>query len=125
MMMANQPQPPDLATLLDRFAVRVNGQSDLRRTLAGWEPEFFIQARDTGTTYQVVIAGGRIERVVPVAAEPGDDALVLRADQSTLQAIFDGAVSPLGAYTDGSLEVYGSQKDQIKLDVVAVVLWVG
>jgi len=59
----------------------------------------------------------------PVATEPGDDALLLRADQAILQKIFSGNLSPLGAYTDGLLEVYGSQKDQIKLDVIALVVW--
>ena len=112
-----------LLELLRGFAERVNGEVNLRGTLAGWTPDFFIQASDTGDTVEVRIAGGRVDGVSPAAREPGDEALLLRAATPVLERVFRGAVSPLGAYTDGLLEVYGSQKDQIKLDVIALVLW--
>jgi hypothetical protein len=113
----------ELATLLDDFSKRINGKDALRATLTDWQPEFYIQARDTGGTFQIHFDNARVDRVLPVATEPGDDALLLRADQAILQKIFSGNLSPLGAYTDGLLEVYGSQKDQIKLDVIALVVW--
>lgn len=109
--------------LLDGFAGRINAAPTLRGTLAGWSPDFYIQARDSGDTFRVRFAGGRVDGVQPTGDEPGDDALLLRADGHTLEQVFSGAMSPLGAYTDGALEVYGSPKDQIKLDVIALVLW--
>lgn len=112
-----------LQQVLGSFAERVNGHASLRGTLAGWSPAFFIQAQDSDDTYQVRIAGGRVQDVCTTRDEPGDDALLLRADSDVLERIFGGALSPLGAYTDGQLEVYGSPKDQIKLDVIALVLW--
>lgn len=108
---------------LGRFAGRVNEHAHLQRTLAGWTPQFYIQARDSGHTWQVRFAEGRVADVLPTQAEPGDDALLLRGDTGVLQQVFTGAQSPLGAYTDGLLEVYGPTKDQIKLDVIALVLW--
>ncbi len=109
--------------VLGRFAERVNTTASLRSTLAGWNPSFYIQARDSGDTFQVCIAGGSVQAVQPTRAEPGDDALLLRADTEVLEGVFSGRQSPLGAYTDGQLEVYGQTKDQIKLDVIALVLW--
>jgi hypothetical protein len=108
---------------LERFALQVNGHAALRSTLAGWNPQFFIEARDSGDLYQVRIAQGQVQAVEPTRAEPDDLALLLRADAAVLQRVFDGQQSPLGAYTDGTLEVYGPPKDQIKLDVMALVLW--
>lgn len=112
-----------LLNLLRDFAVRVNDHPALRRPLAGWSPDFYIEASDTGQMFEVRMAGGRVEGVEPTAGEPGDEALLLRAATPVLERVFSGALSPLGAYTDGQLEVYGSQKDQIKLDVLALVLW--
>jgi hypothetical protein len=109
--------------VLGSFAGRVNEHPALRSTLAGWTPEFFIQARDSGDTFRVNMAGGRIADVLPTAVEPGDNALLLRGDCELLEQVFQGQQSPLGAYTDGQLEVYGPTKDQIKLDVIALVLW--
>lgn len=112
-----------LLNLLRDFAVRVNDHPALRRPLAGWSPDFYIEASDTGRTYEVHMVGGRVEGVDATGEEPGDEALLLRAATPVLERVFSGALSPLGAYTDGQLEVYGSQKDQIKLDVIALVLW--
>jgi hypothetical protein len=112
-----------LLDLLGDFALRVNDHPALRRPLAGWSPDFYIEASDTGDTFEVHMAGGRVEAVARTGEEPGDEALLLRAATPVLESVFSGALSPLGAYTDGQLEVYGSQKDQIKLDVIALVLW--
>ena len=112
-----------LHELLRGFAGRVNGQASLRTTLAGWTPDFFIEARDTGDIFQVRVERGQVEDVLRATADPGDEALLLRADAAMLERIFTGMLSPLGAYTDGLLEVYGSPKDQIKLDVIALVVW--
>ena len=108
---------------LGNFAERVNHHASLRSTLANWSPEFFIEAQDSGATYQVHIESGRVQDVCATEDEPGDDALLLRGDSDLLERIFSGTLSPLGAYTDGQLQVYGPQKDQIKLDVIALVLW--
>ncbi|HEY2977654.1 MAG TPA: hypothetical protein VGJ35_06770 [Burkholderiaceae bacterium] len=112
-----------LLELLRGFAERVNAQASLRTTLAGWSPDFFIEARDTGDIFQVRVERGQVEDVLHATADLADDALLLRADAATLERIFTGMLSPLGAYTDGLLEVYGNPKDQIKLDVIALVVW--
>jgi hypothetical protein len=112
-----------LARLFEDFAERLNGNVRLRSILAGWKPAFHIESRDTGETFQIHIEGGRVQRVVRIAGEPADGGLLLRADEAVLQHVFCGKLSPLAAYTDGLLEAYGPQKDQIKLDVIALVLW--
>lgn len=114
---------PSLEQVLLDFAAHVNAHPALRSPLAGWSPRFCIQACDTGETFQVPIADGVVGRITPTTDEPEDDALLLRGEQALIRRIFSGRTSPLAAYTDGQLEVYGSPKDQIKLDVIALVLW--
>jgi hypothetical protein len=121
--MLQQQDTGTLAALLDDFAGQFNGHASLRTMLAAWTPQFFIQGRDQGGTFQIHLAQGQVTRISEAFEEPDDEALLLRADLAVLQQIFTGRLSPLGAYTDGLLEVYGSQKDQIKLDVIALVVW--
>lgn len=112
-----------LHQMLGDFAGRANAHPSLRNTLQGWSPEFFIQTIDSGECFQIHLDGAGIDSVLPTSIEPGDEALLLRGGSAVLQAVFSGDRSPLGAYTDGQLEVYGNPKDQIKLDVIALVLW--
>jgi hypothetical protein len=112
-----------LATLFEEFSERLNGSVRLRPILARWTPVFHIESRDTDETFKIHIEDGLVRRIVRLATEPEDDGLLLRADKSVLQQVFSGQLSPLAAYTDGLLEVYGPQKDQIKLDAIALVLW--
>ena len=112
-----------LQRILDDFAGHLNRHEGLRATLAGWSPSFFIETRDSGETFRVHMEDGQVRRVAPTDEEPGDEALLLRGESTVITQIFTGRMSPLGAYTDGQLEVYGTPKDQIKLDVIALVLW--
>ena len=112
-----------MVTLLEYFRSRVNSHGRLRATLVGWEPEFYIQARDVDNMFRIHFECGYVGQVLAVSTNPSDEALLLRADQAVLRKIFSGKMSPLSAYTDGLLEVYGNQKDQIKLDVIALVVW--
>jgi hypothetical protein len=112
-----------LATLFEEFSQRLNGSARLRPILMKWKPIFHIESRDTGETFKIHIEDGLVRQIVRVAGEPEGDGLLLRADQSILQQVFSGQLSPLAAFTDGLLEVYGPQKDQIKLDAIALVLW--
>ena len=91
--------------------------------LKDWRPEFFIQTADEAETFRIEFRDGQVEHVAKVGDEPGDGALLLRGDGTILDRVFNGTLSPLKAYTDGALEVYGSQKDQIKLDAIALVVW--
>ncbi len=112
-----------LHQLLADFAGRVNGHPALNKSLAGWSPSFFIEASDCGERFEIRIVNGHVADVRLSADQPGEQSLLLRACADVLDRVFSGRLSPLGAYTDGQLEVYGAQKDQIKLDVIALVLW--
>ncbi len=112
-----------LGGLLNDFSVRVNSLDNLRALLLGWAPEFYIQARDVGDTFRIYFEQGSVQKIEPVEHEPSDEALLLRADMGVLEKIFTGTLSPLSAYTQGVLEVYGSAKDQVKLDLIALLVW--
>lgn len=113
----------DLQSLFDTFSAKANAIPRLHTLMADWHPEFVIEARDTGERFEVEVNEGRIASVTPRSAETPDRALLLRADEDMLFEVFEGRQSALTAYSDGLLELYGDQRDQTKLDAIALILW--
>lgn len=112
-----------LHAVLVRFAAQVNANTRIRSLIKGWTPPFVVEGRDTGEAMAVLLDGTQIAGIEVLDCEPDSHALVLRGDAHTLIEVFEGRLSPLVAYSDGLLEVYGEQRDQIKLDAIALVLW--
>lgn len=113
----------NLQSLFKDFSQKVNTNARIQSLMKDWQPEFVVEARDTGEKFDLTVADGQIAGVFPRADEAPDHALLLRADSDILRAVFEGRHSPLSAYSDGLLEVYGDQRDQTKLDAIALILW--
>lgn len=118
----------DIRTSLNFFAGSVNGNSRMAPLLKGWEPVVLVEESDSGQLYTFKVVGGRVQSVSAVHADDADDAelahtIRLRGSQATLCGVFTGKLNPAAAYVKGTLEVYGSTADQVKLDVICLVLW--
>jgi hypothetical protein len=113
----------ELPGVIDAFVGRVNMQPRLTTLLKNWEPDFLVQVRDADSGFRFVFRNGRVEGIVPTRDEPGDRSLLLRGDAATLRAMFSGELNPLRAHSDGKIEIYGSEKDQIKLDTIVLIVW--
>lgn len=113
----------ELPGVLDAFVCRMNTQPRLIALLKNWQPDFRIQVRDTDAGYRFVFRDGRVDGIKPTREEPQDRTLLLRGDVATLHAMFKGDLNPLHAHSDGLIEIYGSEKDQIKLDMIVLIVW--
>ena len=111
-----------LRSTLDAFRDSVNAHPQLRRLLKGWEPVIVLRARDTGGAYSLVVQETRIESIRE-DAHGGDHTVTLQADEATLTRIFAGQMNPARAYLDGVLEVFATDRDQVKLDAISLILW--
>ena len=112
-----------LPGVLDAFVGRMNAQPRLTALLKNWQPDFRVEVRDADAGYRFVFRDGRVDCVEPVRDEPQDRTLLLRGDATTLHAMFSGELNPLHAHSDGLIEIYGSEKDQIKLDTIVLIVW--
>lgn len=113
----------DLYAALNRFRQQANGNAAVRRIAGGWSQTLVVESRDTGTAYQVDIGGGQMSEVRARDAGQEEQGLLIRGDEAVLCRIFSGVLNPVKAYNDGALEIYGEQRDQVKLDAISLVLW--
>ena len=115
----------DIGTSLNFFAGSVNGNSRMAPLLKGWEPVVLVEESDSGQLYTFKVVGGRVQSATAVDADDAQlpHTIRLRGSQATLCGVFTGKLNPAAAYVKGALEVYGSTADQVKLDVICLVLW--
>lgn len=111
----------DLVRTLTAFAARANANPSLGKLVAGWDRSIVIEATDTGEAHALPVRGRRIGAVT--APGGGDTVVHLRGKAALLTDVFSGCISPVDAAIDGTLSVFGSDTDQIKLDAIALVLW--
>jgi hypothetical protein len=52
-----------------------------------------------------------------------ENSIHLQASESTLIRIFSGQYNPSHAVLEGDLAVFSSEKDKVKLEAIAVVIW--
>jgi hypothetical protein len=123
--MSMQPESAmetNLHDCLHAFANSVNTDERLTGLLKGWEPLLAIEATDSGARFAFQISRGQMVPIDASSAETGNPVLI-RSNSRTLTRVFGGELNPAQAYLQGALEVVGSDRDQIKLDAISLVLW--
>lgn len=131
----NTDTPNDATTLeaiLRQFGDKVNEHPRLRSLLAGWERVAMVTTLDTGDRFVVRFQGSLITEVSRRPSEAEAEAegeaadacdLDIRAPEDILRGIFSGRDNPTPLFLDGTLQVFASDMDQVKLDAISLVLW--
>jgi len=113
---------PNLPQCLSTFVQSVNTHPSVGKLLKGWEPLLTIEATDDGQRFHLRVQNSKVAEVGAADAETSHSILV-RGESTVLRDVFSGTVNPAQAYLEGNLEVFGSDRDQIKLDAISLVLW--
>lgn len=112
-----------LASLHD-FQDRFNRNPRAHKLVKSWDREILVEATDTDVRYTMTVEGARLADVA--SGEPEGrypDPVHLQSDEETLVEIFRGAYNPSTALLDGVLAVFSSDKDKVKLEALAMVIW--
>jgi putative sterol carrier protein len=107
---------------LAAFQNQVNGHKSLKNLLKGWEPTIIIEATDSGHVFSLPVRNQKIEAVQEARLADSHEILV-RGTEQLLEEVFSGKTNPAMAHLNGTLEVFGSDRDQVKLDSISLVLW--
>ena len=110
-----------MQTVLGEFAEKVNGTRRMESLLKGWDRCISVKSTDTGVSCHIQVKDRRLSLV-----RSGDDALEsveVEGKEDLLKDVFRGIKNPAKESLDGNLSVFGSDKDQMKLDAIALVLW--
>jgi hypothetical protein len=111
--------------VLDDFQQRFNTNPRVKKLVAGWNRLVLLDAVDTGSSYGLVIDAEVLQEVKAIREEDADDeGLVhLQAEEVVLKEIFSGKYNPATALTDGALAVFSKERDKVKLEALAMVIW--
>ncbi len=111
-----------LLELLSEFKNKVNSNPKIVPLTKKWEPNIIINVLEREEYYTLKIRNSKVAEILPVV-ENNDHEVHLEGEEEDLAAIFSGKNNPVQAVLDGSLEIFGEQSDQIKLDIIAMVIW--
>src|SRR6266511_2669781 len=104
------------------FRDRLNDHPRARSLLRDWDRDISVEATDTEERAVMVLRNTKIEALV---SAPGDAQVVVtvRAPRDLLCAVFSGEMNPTTLFLDGALQVFATDRDQMKLDALSLLLW--
>ena len=108
------------------FRDRFNANPRVKKLIKSWDRHILIEATDTGAAFTLVVkdlAISGLEDGSRGAAMAEASRIHLQADEDTQTEIFSGRYNPATALLDGVLAVYCSERDKVKLEALAMVLW--
>jgi hypothetical protein len=111
-----------LPECLRAFVQSANAHPRVGKLLKGWEPLLLIEATDDGQRFNLRVHDARLDEVALSEVE-SDNSILVRGSSEVLREVFSGTLNPARAYLEGTLEVFGSDRDHIKLDAISLVLW--
>ena len=118
-------QTSSLLASLQDFQNRFNNDARVKKLIKGWNRYLKVDGTDTGEIYTLTIqdlAATKIEPGCPVD-DDNDDLITLQAAQEALVRIFTGKYNPAHALIDGALAVFSGERDKVKLEAIAMIIW--
>ena len=112
----------DIEQTLKSFQEKVNAHASLKSLLKGWEPTIIIESTDSQRVFSLSVRNQKIDAVLGQRCSDRHEILV-RGTERMLEGVFSGKYNPAMAHLEGDLEVFGSERDQVKLDSISLVLW--
>jgi len=108
---------------LDDFRHRFNQNPRVKKIIKDWNRSIVVECLDTGEALTLVIRDLEVTEILPYAAETHESRILLQANQDIHKQIFTGIYNPSHALMDGAIAVFASDRDQVKLEAIAMVTW--
>ena len=118
-------EKPTYENVLQDFKDRFNGNSRAQKLVKDWNRIVLLDSTDTGSKFGLVVKDQVMVEVRSMkgAAEDAVDVVHLQAEEDVLQDIFAGRYNPATALVDGALAVFSPDRDKVKLEALAMVIW--
>jgi hypothetical protein len=111
-----------LMKCLQKFRQDANTHPRIKVLLKGWSPWIQFETLDGGAMVHANIQD-QVLGELKTGESDADGTIVVRATEQNLIEIFSGRKNPARAFLDAELEIFGSDKDRVKLDAISLVLW--
>jgi len=117
-------QSTGLRESLEDFQARFNTNERAKKLVKNWNRQIYVEPTDGGDSYTMTVEDQVLHTIEEGAPEGEDEFLVhLQADNATLVEIFSGNYNPSKALLDGMLSVFSNDRDKVKLEACAMVIW--
>jgi hypothetical protein len=118
-------EKPSYEHALQDFRERFNGNPRAQKLVKDWDRIVLLDSTDTGSKFGLVVKDQvMVEvRAMPDADEEAEGVVHLQAEEDVLHEIFAGRYNPATALVDGALAVYSADRDKVKLEALAMVIW--
>ena len=110
-----------LKECIGKFVADVNGNDRVRKLVTGWNPSIVISPTDTDATLTIEVRDGEARMLEE--RQESRHLIEVQAKEDVLLNVFSGNSNPAAEVLDGNLHVFGTEKDQVKLDAITLVLW--
>ena len=107
---------------LQEFGERFNSNERIRKLIKGWNRSVMLEATDSRAHFSLIINDLALTEV-RMGLVHGDPPIHLQAEEDVLRRIFTGEYNPAAALMDGALAVYSHERDKVKLEAIAMVIW--
>ena len=111
-----------LEECLQDFRDRFNDNERVKKLIAGWNREVLVEPLDAPTAYTMTIENLAMTSVSSGIRE-GENQVHMQADEDILKRIFTGDYNPATALIDGNMAVFSAERDKVKLEAIAMVIW--
>jgi hypothetical protein len=112
-----------LEECLQDFRDRFNDNARVKKLIVGWNRDVLVEPLDAPTAYTMTIADLEMTSVSSGISEGGDGQVHMQADEEILKRIFTGDYNPATALIDGNMAVFSAERDKVKLEAIAMVIW--
>ena len=113
----------ELREALDDYLARARENPRVRKLLKGWSCVLHVVPTDVEATFTVVVEEGEAASVADGLQGAPD--LVLEASSEDFADIFWGDANPASQYMNAALKVRGSSEDVMRLDAMAMLIYLG
>src|SRR5260370_1432951 len=115
----------DYEATLRNFRQQFNSNDKAKRLVKNWNRLILLCAKDTGSKFGLDVKNDEMGEARPAghADNAADDLVHLEAAESVLKDIFSGKYNPATALLDGALAVFSPDRDKVKLEALAMVIW--
>lgn len=120
--MAMTSEGTALEKSLQDFSDRFNTNERVKKLIKGWNRSVMLEGTDTGSRFSLLISDGALTDVKKGLVE-WDPPIHLQAEEDVLRRMFTGVYNPASALMDGALAVYSHERDKVKLEAIAMVIW--
>ncbi|MFL5381798.1 MAG: hypothetical protein ACJ8GN_04720 [Longimicrobiaceae bacterium] len=109
--------------VLTDFRDRFNENSRVKKLIVGWNRDILVEPLDADTAFTMTIENLEMTSVAPGVHAGGDGQVHMQADEDILKRIFTGEYNPATALIDGNMAVFSEERDKVKLEAIAMVIW--